>query len=66
MKQMETYKKAVYVAALCIQVYLLTSTSMMSQSGFNALISSLILIVIKKVQNDYLIYSLSVRIDTNT
>ena len=66
MKQMETYKKAVYVAALCIQVHLLTSTSMMSQSGFNALISSLILIVIKKVQNDYLIYSLSVRIDTNT
>ena len=42
MKQMETYKKAVYVAALCVQVHLLTSTLMMSQSGFNALISSLI------------------------
>ena len=65
MKQMETYKKAVYVAALCIQVHLLTSTSMMSQSGFNALTPSLI-DSDKTVQNDHLIYSLSVRIDTNT
>lgn len=60
---METYKKAVYVAALGIQVHLLTSTLMISQSGFNALTSSLI-DGNKKFQNDHLIYSLFVRIDT--
>lgn len=42
MNQMETYKKPVYVAALCVQVHLLTSTLMMSQSGFNALTPFLI------------------------
>ena len=47
---MKTYKKAVYVAALGIQVHLLTSTLMISQSGFNALTSSLI---IKEEVNAY-------------